>query len=47
MDLTSYKIKLRDTFQFFIVTDRYINYLKNYDSNVCDNYFENRLKMET
>lgn len=29
MDLTNYKIKMRDTFQFFIVTDKYINYLKN------------------
>lgn len=42
MDLTNYEIKLRDTFQLFLVTDKYINYLKKYDSNVCDNYFENR-----
>ena len=42
MDLSNYKIKYREQFQFFRVSEHYVSYLKNFDSNVCDNYHERR-----
>jgi len=37
-----YEIKKRKDFQFFVVSDKYINYLKEYENKVCDNYGEKR-----
>lgn len=37
-----YVIKKRKHFQFFIVSDKYINYIKGYENKVCDNYGEKR-----
>jgi len=42
MDLSNYEIKLRKSFQFFRVSDIYVEYLKSIDKNVCDNYSEGR-----
>lgn len=42
MDLSNYEIKIRENFQFFKIRDEYINYIKTYDKNVCDNYHEGR-----
>ena len=42
MDFEKYEFKLRKKFGFFYVKEEYINYLKLYDQNVCDNYHETR-----
>ena len=42
----TYEFKIRPKFGFFHVNEDYVEYLKEKDSNVCDNYNEARCILE-